>query len=92
MPEGTAFPIPLPVAMAAVIAVSALAAIAITAWVLHQIARRALDKTTPDGVESVILALSALVEPFRMFLPWSQRGRSGLPKDDTSPPSTEDPK
>ncbi|GAA0535711.1 hypothetical protein GCM10010172_16230 [Paractinoplanes ferrugineus] len=88
MPEGTAFA-PLPVVMAALIAVSALVAIAITALLIHQIARRALDKSTPDDVESVIHALGTLIDPLRMFLPWARRSRSGRSKKS---PTTEDRK
>lgn len=92
MPEVTTYPLPLPVAVAAMIAGVALAAMAITAWLLHQIARRALDKTTPDGVESVIRALSALIDPLRMFLPWSRWSRSARSKPGSSMPSDKDRK
>ncbi|WP_433378914.1 hypothetical protein ACQPZX_12550 [Actinoplanes sp. CA-142083] len=92
MSEGTQFPIPTPVVMAVVIAVSALIAIAITAFLLNQIARRALDKTTPDGVESVIHALGTLIDPLRMFLPWARGFRVRRPKKEKPTPSTEDRK
>ncbi|MBG0567340.1 hypothetical protein [Actinoplanes aureus] len=68
--------LPSPVVMAALIAGVALAAMAITAWLVLQIARRALDKTAPDEVESVVRALGALIHPLRLFLPWSRRDSS----------------
>jgi hypothetical protein len=94
MPEVTTYPLPLPVVVAAVFAAVALAAMTITAWLLHQIARRALDKTTPDGVESVIRALSTLIDPLRMFLPWSRWGgpARSKPKPGRSVPSDKDGK
>jgi hypothetical protein len=54
-----------------VIAVSAVAAIAIVAWLVRQIALKAIEKVSPEGVAPVIMALSALPSPFRLFLPWS---------------------
>lgn len=63
-----------------VIAVSAVTAIAITAWLVHQVARRAIDKTTPEGVAPVILALGALLNPLRLFLPWSSLSASPQPQ------------
>jgi hypothetical protein len=59
-----------------VMAVSAVAAIAIAAWLVHQVARRAIDKVPPEEVAPVILALGALLNPLRLFLPWSGRSES----------------
>jgi hypothetical protein len=89
MPE-TLTLIPLPLVMAALLAGVALAAIAMVAWLLHQIARRALDKTSPDGVESVIRALSTLIEPLRMFLPWSRWDKQARWKPGSSTSSDKD--
>jgi hypothetical protein len=90
MDEVTPYRLPLPVVVAVVFAGVGLAAMAITAWLLHQIARRALDKTTPDGVESVIRALSTLIDPLRMFLPWSRWDSSARSKPRSPGPSDKD--
>lgn len=59
-----------------VIAVSGIAAMIIAAWLVYQVARRAIDKATPDGVAAVVLALAALLNPLRQFLPWSPPGET----------------
>lgn len=69
--------------MISVIAVSAVAAIAIVAWLIREVARRAIDKTAPDHVAPVLLALAALASPFRWFLPWSSQ--SGIQDPAGSP-------
>jgi hypothetical protein len=65
------FPIPDTLPVVIVLAVSSVIAIAIAAWLVYQVARRAIDKTTPEGVAAVILALATLLNPLRLFLPWS---------------------
>jgi len=92
MPEVTTYSVPLPVAMAVLVIVVAFAALVITACLIYQIARRALDKTTPDGVESVIRALGTLIDPLRMFLPWSRRGESARSKPGSAKKSDKDRK
>jgi hypothetical protein len=54
-----------------VIALSAIIAVAIAAWLIREVAQRAIEKTTPEGVAAVVLALGALLNPLRLFLPWS---------------------
>lgn len=54
-----------------VIAISAIAAIAIAAWLVREVASRAIDKTTPESVASVVHELGTLLNPLRLFLPWS---------------------
>ena len=56
-----------------VVAISVIAAIVITAWLVHQVARRAIDKVAPEQVAPVILALAAWLDSIRLFLPWSCR-------------------
>lgn len=75
---GTAYPISDVLAVTIVVAVSTLAAIAIAAWLVLQVAQKAIDKATPEGVAPVIVALGALLHPLRMFLPWSSLGRQSL--------------
>jgi flagellar basal body-associated protein FliL len=82
MPDAPPYPVPAAIIMVVVIAASAIAALAITAWLLHQVARRAIDKATPDSVASVILALGALAGPLRAFLPWSGRGTADGSRQD----------
>jgi branched-subunit amino acid ABC-type transport system permease component len=60
-----------------VIAASAVTAIAIAAWLVYRVALRAIDKAPPEGVAAVILALGALLNPLRLFLPWPSRSEPG---------------
>jgi len=72
-----------------VIAVSTLVAITIAAWLVYQVARRAIDKVPPEGVATVILALGALLNPLRLFLPWPNRSEPvQLPPNTENPPPT----
>lgn len=92
MQEVTAYPVPLSIIMVVIVAAVALAAMAITAWLLNQITRRALDKATPDAVESVVRALGTLIDPLRMFLPWSRWDRGGPAEPGRRKPSDKDRK
>ena len=65
---------PLPVVI--VIAASTIVTAAIGAWLVHQVASKALDKTTPEGVAQVILALGGLLRPLGLYLPWSRQKTS----------------
>jgi len=77
MPQtGTTYLMPGMLTVTIVIAVSTVTTIAIAAWLVHQVARRAIDKTTPEGVAPVILALGALLNPLRLFLPWTNPSAS----------------
>jgi hypothetical protein len=85
----TAYLIPGVLPAIIVIAVSAVAAIAIAAWLVYQVARRAIDKVPPEGVAPVILALGALLNPLRLFLPWSNRSEpTPLPPNTGNPAPT----
>jgi hypothetical protein len=66
-----------------VISCTAIVAIAISAWLVRDVAHRAIERTSPDNVPAVVLALSALLHPLRLFLPWSGRraGPGTLPHD-----------
>ena len=65
-----------------VIALSSIAAIAIAAWLVREVARRAIDKTTPEDVASVVHELGALLNPLRLFLPWAGLKHLIAPKRD----------
>lgn len=87
MPQTTTvYPISGVLPVIIVIAASAVVAIAIAAWLVHQVARRAIDKVPPEGVAPVILALGALLNPLRLFLPWPNQSEPIQP-----PPHTGDP-
>jgi hypothetical protein len=63
-----------------VIACTTIIAIAISAWLVRDVARRAIERTSPERVPAVVLALGSLLHPLRLFLPWSSRGaRPSLP-------------
>src|SRR5437660_11255254 len=66
-----------------VIACTAIVGIAISAWLVRDVAHQAIKRTTPDKVPAVVLALGALLHPLRLFLPWSPRrgGPDVLPHD-----------
>jgi hypothetical protein len=66
-----------------VIAVSAVAALAIGAWLVSQVARRAIDKVPPEGVAPVILALDTMLNSLRLYLPWSNRSGMSQPPSQT---------
>ncbi len=88
---GTTDSVALMVIAVIVIACSAVAAVAVAAWLVYQIARRAIEKTTPEGVPSVILALASLIDPFHRFLPWSGRAPiSEAPAGDSDGASGQD--
>jgi len=53
-----------------VIGVSTVVVVAIAACLVYQIARKAIDKTNPEGVAPVVLALSSLPVALRLLLPW----------------------
>jgi hypothetical protein len=75
----TVSPIAAALPVVIVIAVSAVTAIAIAAWLVYQVALKAIDKVPPEGVAAVILALGALLNPLRLFLPWPNRGEPAKP-------------
>jgi hypothetical protein len=74
--------IPSPVMAIIVIAITSIAATVVAAWVVRGVARSAIEKTSPEHVASVVLALGALLNGLRLFLPWSKewdRGNSTIP-------------
>jgi len=54
-----------------VIACTAIVAIAISAWLIRDVAHRAIERSSPDKVPAVLVALGSLLYPLRLFLPWS---------------------
>jgi hypothetical protein len=60
-----------------VVACTAIVAIAISAWLVRDVARRAIERTSPDKVPAVVLALGSLLHPLHLFLPWSGRWGPG---------------
>jgi hypothetical protein len=54
-----------------VIAGTTIVALGIAAWLVREVALRAIERTSPDKVPAVVQALAALLHPFRLFLPWS---------------------
>ncbi len=54
-----------------VVACTAIVAIAISAWLVRDVAHRAIERTSPEKVPAVVLALGSLLHPLRLFLPWS---------------------
>lgn len=72
-----------------VISASGIVTMAITAWLVNAVARRAIEKASPGDVAPVILALSALLNPLRGFMSWVRSDRPGrhdgpvtLPEDE----------
>jgi len=61
----------LPVVL--VIAGTAIAAIAISAWLVRDVAHKALDRTCPEKVPAVVVALGSLLRSLPQFLPWTNR-------------------
>lgn len=64
-----------------VVAVCAVVTIAIVAWLVRDLGHRAIDKSAPDQVAAVLLALAALVGPFRWIWPWSHNAASDRPSE-----------
>jgi len=84
MPKtNTTYPAPGMLPVIIVIAISAIVAMAIAAWLVHQVALKAIDKTTPEEVAPVILALAAWLNPLRQFLPWSRPDKQDRQPSDT---------
>lgn len=69
-----------------VIAASGVVVVIVLAWLLHDVAARAIARCEPDQVAPVVLALSSLVSRFRWMWPWSDRERSSE-NDDTNQPA-----
>jgi hypothetical protein len=67
-----------------VIAVTTITAIAIAACLILSIARRAIEKASPDEVPAVILALTAMLGQLADYLPWSgQKDLANSPPRDS---------
>src|SRR5262249_51987116 len=63
----------------AVVAICGVVSLAIAAWLISEVARRALEKSAQNDVPQVLTALGGLLDRLRLFLPWSSRGRESLP-------------
>ena len=67
--------------VACVVAGSSLVVVLIVAWLVRDVAVRAIAKATPDQLAPVITALAGLVSPFHQIWPWS--GKTQRPADDS---------
>jgi hypothetical protein len=63
-----------------VASVSAVAIAVVVSYLVLRIALRAIEKSPPDKVPQVIIALSALVGSFRWIRPWDGRDWQSLGK------------
>jgi hypothetical protein len=72
-PQPTSYYVASALPVIIVIACTAVIAIAISAWLVHDVAHRAIDRANPDKIPAVLLALGSLLHPLRLFLPWSGR-------------------
>jgi hypothetical protein len=61
-----------------VVACSSLVAVFIVAWLVREVAVRAIERATPDQVAAVIVALTGLVSPFCWIWPWSGKIRRSV--------------
>jgi hypothetical protein len=73
--------------LVAIIAATGIVALGVAGWVIRDVARTALQKSSEENVPHVIAALSGLLEQLRLFLPW----QSGSPKSTTSEPRDSQP-
>jgi len=60
-----------------VAAIAAVTVVVIVACLVFLVARRAIDKTTPESVPSVVRELASLIGRFQGVLPWSGKERAG---------------
>jgi hypothetical protein len=67
------------VAAAVALAICGVLSLAIAAWLLHDLARTALERSAQEDVPQVLNALSGLLDKLSLLLPWSRRGRQSLP-------------
>jgi hypothetical protein len=65
-----------------VIAGTSLVALAIVAWLVRDVAVRAIARAKPDQVAAVIVALASLITPFHWIWPWSARTRTARRQED----------
>jgi hypothetical protein len=68
-----------------VVAGSSLIVIFIVAWLVREVAVRAIEKAAPDQVVAVIIALAGLVSPFRWIWPWSGKAQRLMDNDKDRP-------
>jgi hypothetical protein len=59
----------------AIIAATCIAALCVVGWLIRDVARAALQKSSEENVPHVLVALGGLLEQFRLFLPWQGGGR-----------------
>jgi hypothetical protein len=60
-----------------VTAIAAVAVVVIVSCLVLLVARRAIDKTTPESVPSVVRELASLIGRFQGVLPWSGKELAG---------------
>jgi hypothetical protein len=75
-----------------VITAGSLVAFAILAWLVREVAVRAIEKATPEQVAAVVIAVAELVSPLRWIWPWSAKassfGSGTLPLQEDNKPSS----
>ena len=77
----TTYPLSAAMPVVAVIAASAIVAIAIAAWLIREVARNALEKSAQTDIPEVLTALGGLLDSLRLFLPWHSGWHRSLPAD-----------
>jgi hypothetical protein len=78
LPGLSIYPLADALPVVVVLALSGIVAMAIAAWLVHAVARRAIEKTTPESVASVIFALGALLNSLCGIVPWTRSRHTGL--------------
>jgi hypothetical protein len=68
----------LPVAI--VVACTAIVCLGIAAWLVREVALRAIDRSSPEKVAAVVQALGSILRALGVFLPWSGRDTVGPPR------------
>jgi hypothetical protein len=63
----------------AIIGFTVIVTVAIAAWLVRDVAHRAIERTSPEKVPAVVMALGSFLHPLRLFLPWSSRPMSIAP-------------
>jgi hypothetical protein len=68
----------------AVVAATGIIALCVAGWVIRDVARAALQKSSEENIPYVLAALGGLLEQLRMFLPWQSAGHKSVAPE---PPS-----
>lgn len=72
------------VSVACVIAVSAVVMMSIVSYLVFGIALRAMEKTSPDQMPQLIVALAQMIGSFSWIWPWRLKERPTLGKENSS--------